>query len=87
MRAASFVYNIKNRPRFRFFARGSSSNGGAGLVSGRVYLQARAGVFPDGREERVALGPGFDFDDFEIGGQAALLEDFPGSRELIKKLA
>jgi predicted cupin superfamily sugar epimerase len=83
-----------------------------------------AQLFPDGREERVALGPdpkagqvqqhavpagcwfgaypapgtkyalvgctvapGFDFDDFEIGGRAALLKDFPGSAELIKKLA
>ncbi|MGD9642439.1 MAG: cupin domain-containing protein [Elusimicrobiales bacterium] len=83
-----------------------------------------AQIFPDGREERVALGPepragqvqqhavpagcwfgaypapgtkyalvgctvapGFDFDDFEIGGSAALLKDFPASAELIKKLA
>jgi predicted cupin superfamily sugar epimerase len=83
-----------------------------------------AQIFPDGREERVALGPdpragqvqqhavpagcwfgaypapgtkyalvgctvapGFDFDDFEIGGRAALLKEFPGSGELIKKLA
>lgn len=83
-----------------------------------------AQLFPDGREERVVLGPdpkagqvqqhvvpagcwfgaypepgtkcalvgctvapGFDFDDFEIGGQAALLKDFPASAELIKKLA
>lgn len=83
-----------------------------------------AQIFPDGREERVALGPdpkagqvqqhavpagcwfgaypapgtkyalvgctvapGFDFDDFEIGGSAALLKDFPNSAELIKKLA
>ena len=83
-----------------------------------------AQIFPDGREERVTLGPdpragqvqqhavpagcwfgaypapgtkyalvgctvapGFDFDDFEIGGSAALLKDFPASAELIKKLA
>lgn len=32
------------------------------------------------------VAPGFDFDDFEIGGQAALLKEFPGAGELIKKL-
>lgn len=32
------------------------------------------------------VAPGFEFDDFELRGRAALLKDFPASGELITKL-
>jgi len=32
------------------------------------------------------VAPGFDFEDFEIGGRPALLKEFPASAEVIRKL-
>jgi predicted cupin superfamily sugar epimerase len=33
------------------------------------------------------VAPGFDFADLEMGGRAALLEEFPGAKVLIERLA
>jgi predicted cupin superfamily sugar epimerase len=33
------------------------------------------------------VAPGFEFDDFELGDVEALVSQFPGDRELIRRLA
>ncbi|KAJ1447234.1 RmlC-like cupin domain-containing protein [Pelagophyceae sp. CCMP2097] len=69
---------------------GSDVLGGVQQVQHVVKAGTWFGSFPDAGTAFTFVGctvsPGFEFEDFELGSRAKLLEDFPDARELIIKL-